>query len=607
MTIAAEHYRAWSGRIGSPWLACVPMVRIALRLIFRRWVFWILIGLGLLNFLFNFAFIYMKAVLSAQNEQIARFLDAYRVTGTGEAYLDFMVAQASITALLLAFAGSTLIGSDYQHGGLVFYLSRRIDRRHYVVGKLLAVMTIVTLITTLPALILFAQYGLMSSSWTYFREQYRIVLGILGYGAVLAVMQSFLLFAVAACLPRTVPLVMTWLGLFVLLKALAEALRQINGNRNWRLIALWDDMRLRRPLVLWIRRALSALAAGLFAGAPRHLRRLSGGHSPPRAGRRGGAVNDGNGPAPPLAEFRGVTKWYGPVIGVNQIDLELAPGITGLLGPNGAGKTTFIKLLTGLLRPSIGMALVRGKPSWTAAARRRIGYCPDVDALYEEMSGRNFVRWMARLHGLDRDQAEERTEAVLADVGMVDRAHRTLRGCSKGMRQRIRLAQALVHDPELLVVDEPLNGVDPVGRRELMELFQRLRERGKAVLVSSHILEEMDALAEQVVFMGRGRILATGSLPEIRAMLSDYPLKVRIGCRAAHDLAVELVGWTEVKRVELVGEDDLQLEIQPPEAFFRRFAQHVADHPQLEVTALKTTDISAEAIFSYVLEAANRF
>lgn len=242
MNLSVERYRIWDGRVGSPWLACVPMVRIAMRLIFRRWVFWILIALGLMNFLFNFALIYMKAVLSAQNEQIAQFMDAYQVTGTGEAYVDFMMAQASITMLLLAFAGSTLIGSDYQHGGLVFYLSRRIDRRHYIVGKLLAVMTIVTLITTLPAVILFCQYGLMSSSLGYFREHYRIFLGILGYGTVLAVVQSFLLFAVAACVPRTVPLVMTWLGLFVLLKALAEALRSINDNRNWRLLALWDDM-----------------------------------------------------------------------------------------------------------------------------------------------------------------------------------------------------------------------------------------------------------------------------------------------------------------------------------------------------------------------------
>lgn len=310
---------------------------------------------------------------------------------------------------------------------------------------------------------------------------------------------------------------------------------------------------------------------------------------------------------PPLAEFQAVTKWYGPVIGVNQIDFILLPGITGLLGPNGAGKTTFIKLLTGQLFPSLGAVRIRGKPATRADAKRHIGYCPDVDALYEEMSGRNFVRWMARLHGLSRDEAEARTEVVLAEVGMSDRADRTLRGCSKGMRQRIRLAQALVHDPDLLVVDEPLNGVDPVGRRELMELFQRLRAQGKAVLVSSHILEEMDALAEQVIFMGRGRVLARGSLAEIRDLLADYPLRVSIDCEAARALAVSLVGWTEVKSVSVIGEGRLQLEIQPPEPFFRRFAEHVVQHPEWDVSSLRTTDLSAEAVFNYVLEASQRF
>jgi ABC-2 type transport system ATP-binding protein len=310
---------------------------------------------------------------------------------------------------------------------------------------------------------------------------------------------------------------------------------------------------------------------------------------------------------PPLAEFRAVTKWYGPVIGVNQIDLKLSPGITGLLGPNGAGKTTLIKLLTGQLFPSLGEVRVRGRAATSAKAKRHLGYCPDVDALYEEMSGREFVRWMARLHGLTRAEASDRTEVVLAEVGMSDRANRTLRGCSKGMRQRIRLAQALVHDPDLLVVDEPLNGVDPVGRRELMDLFQRLRSQGKAVLVSSHILEEMDALAEQVIFMGRGRVLARGSLPEIRELLADYPLHVSIDCCAPRELAVSLVSWAEVKTVSVVGDRRLQLEVQPPEPFFRRFAEHVVRHPHWDVTTLRTTDLSAEAVFNYVLEASQRF
>ncbi len=309
----------------------------------------------------------------------------------------------------------------------------------------------------------------------------------------------------------------------------------------------------------------------------------------------------------PLVEFRGVTKWYGAVIGVNQIDLSLPSGITGLLGPNGAGKTTFIKLLTGQLVPSLGQVLIRGLPAFSAAAKRYVGYCPDVDALYEEMSGRSFVQWMARLQGLSRDEAAERTEIVLNEVGMLDRADRTLRGCSKGMRQRIRLAQALVHDPDLLVVDEPLNGVDPVGRRELMELFQRLRSQGKAVLVSSHILEEMDTLAEQVVFMGRGRVLARGSLAEIRELLADYPLRVSIDCSSARVVASVLVAWSEVKSISLIHDGRLELEVQPPEPFFRRFAEAATRQAEWGISALRTNDLSAEAVFSYVLDASRRF
>lgn len=301
-----------------------------------------------------------------------------------------------------------------------------------------------------------------------------------------------------------------------------------------------------------------------------------------------------------------MTKWYGAVIGVNDVDLTIGAGITGLLGPNGAGKTTLIKLLTGQLHPSLGRVLVRGHTAWSAAAKLHIGYCPDVDAFYEEMSGRAFVQTMARLHGMSKKHAIERTEVALAEVGMSDRADRTLRGCSKGMRQRIKLAQALVHDPQILVVDEPLNGVDPIGRRELMALFRRWRERGKAVLVSSHILDEMELLAEQVVFMGRGRVLAVGTLDEIRNLLAERPLRVRIRSGRSRDLATELVSWINVRSLTLPTENELSLEVNRPDEFYRRFAALVAER-DWDVASLETTDTSAEAVFEYVLSTAARF
>jgi hypothetical protein len=242
MAFASAGYREYEGARGSAWRACWPIVRTGLGMILRRKLFWGLIGLGLLNFLFNFALIYLKATLSVQNKAVAGFLDNYRVTGTGQAFADFMMGQASITALLLAFAGSALIGNDYRQGGLAFYLSRRIDRRHYVAGKLLTVGGVVTIITTIPALLLFGEYGVLSNSLAYFLDNPQIARGIVGYGLVLAVVQSLILFAIAAWVPRTVPLVTTWLGVFVLLKGLAEAARAIDDDRRWLLLGLWDDM-----------------------------------------------------------------------------------------------------------------------------------------------------------------------------------------------------------------------------------------------------------------------------------------------------------------------------------------------------------------------------
>ena len=172
--------------------------------------------------------------------------------------------------------------------------------------------------------------------------------------------------------------------------------------------------------------------------------------------------------------FEQVSKWYGPVIGVNHVSLELRRGITGLVGSNGAGKSTLLRLATGQLRPSVGRVSVCGEDAWTWRAKRLVGYSPDNDAFYEEMSGREFVRSMARLCGYNAAEATRRAETTLERVGMADRAGRKLRGYSKGMRQRIKLAQALLHDPTLLVMDEPLSGIDPVGRQEMLALFKGL-------------------------------------------------------------------------------------------------------------------------------------
>jgi ABC-2 type transport system ATP-binding protein len=293
------------------------------------------------------------------------------------------------------------------------------------------------------------------------------------------------------------------------------------------------------------------------------------------------------------------------VIGLNDLTWDLAPGITGLVGHNGAGKSTLIKLVTGQLRPSLGRVEVCGRRAWTAAAKRHIGYCPDVDAFYEEMSGRAFVRMMARLHGFSPRVATERTEDVLDQVGMSERADRPLGSYSKGMRQRIKLAQALVHNPDLVVLDEPLNGVDPVGRVELVRLFRSLADRGKAILISSHILDEMDTLADRILFICRGRMLASGTLEEIRALLDNHPLKIRICTPRVRELAAGLLKLEVVRSVTFHSADELLLEVQRPKEFFGPLGELVGAS-QLDVERLQVIDVSTEAIFDYLMETANR-
>jgi ABC-2 type transport system ATP-binding protein len=322
----------------------------------------------------------------------------------------------------------------------------------------------------------------------------------------------------------------------------------------------------------------------------------------PTATDRGPRTID-QGQAAPLLLFERVSKWYGPVIGVNQVTLELRPGITGLVGSNGAGKSTLLRLATGQLRPDLGRVRVRGEDAWSATAKQWVGYCPETDAFYEEMSGRQFVEAMTRLCGYPRREAVRRAGVALAIVEMSNRAERKLRGYSKGMRQRIKLAQALVHDPELLVLDEPLSGIDPVGRQEFVTLFRRLAEQGKCLIVSSHELEELEKLTDHVAIMARGRIAAVGTLAEIRELLDDHPFSIQVEC-AHHDgprpLAQAILGLPDVEGVEMQESGGIVVRARNPRRFFRDFAGLVLEE-NLDVRRLETLDDSAQAILGYLL------
>lgn len=305
-------------------------------------------------------------------------------------------------------------------------------------------------------------------------------------------------------------------------------------------------------------------------------------------------------PAATVLLFEQVSKWYGPVIGVNQVTLELRPGITGLVGHNGSGKSTLLRLAAGHLRPDLGQVSVCGNEAWSADAKLHVGFCPEHDTFYEEMSGRRFLETMARLCGYTRAEARRRTEANLDLVGMADRADRRLAGYSKGMRQRIKLAQALLHDPELLLLDEPLSGIDPIGRRESIHLFRELARRGKCLLVSSHELEELEKLTDHVAIMAAGRIAAVGTLPQIRDLLDQHPLSIRLGCDRNRELAGALWNLDEVVGLERETGASFIVRVRNSRHFYQKLTDLVLEE-HFEIHHLEPLDESAHDVLGYLL------
>ncbi len=264
----------------------------------------------------------------------------------------------------------------------------------------------------------------------------------------------------------------------------------------------------------------------------------------------------------PVVAFQDVSKWYGNVIGLNKLSLALSAGVTGLLGPNGAGKSTLLQLATGQLLPSQGAVRVLGEHVWNnPKLNRRIGLCPEQDAFYEWMTGWDFVHTCARLSGLARGDARAAAARAIESVGMTKHKDRAIRGYSKGMRQRIKLAQALVHEPDVLFLDEPLTGTDPVARRDLMDIIQRLGGEGKSVVVSSHVLHEVQSLTPSIVLLSRGRLVAEGNVRQIRDLIDKHPHQIVLHCDEHRRLAARLVSFDDVEGVRvLAGEQGLMVE-----------------------------------------------
>jgi ABC-2 type transport system ATP-binding protein len=296
-------------------------------------------------------------------------------------------------------------------------------------------------------------------------------------------------------------------------------------------------------------------------------------------------------------------RYYGQVVGLNDLTMEVQGGVTGLVGPNGAGKSTLLRLIAGEIRPSRGSIRVLGlDPFGNRELYRRLGFCPQQDALYEDLTGFEVVRLLLRLGGFSTGESKARAERALERLGLTERMHSRVATYSKGMRQRVRIAQAIAHEPELLVLDEPMTGLDPLGRREVLELLRQLGAGGTHVLFSSHILYEVEHLTAEIVLVHRGRLLAKGALPDVRALLSRHPRKVEISARRPRELARALIECPEVLsvRVDAGREQDLALETRDVGAFFARLTA-IAGRERYGVTAVRSADASLEAVFDYLV------
>jgi ABC-2 type transport system ATP-binding protein len=304
----------------------------------------------------------------------------------------------------------------------------------------------------------------------------------------------------------------------------------------------------------------------------------------------------------PVVTFDGVSKWYGNVIGLNKLTLRIPVGVTGLLGPNGAGKSTLLQLATGQLAPSQGSVRVLGHAPWNnPALMRHVGLCPEQDAFYEWMTGLDFVRTCARLTGIGRRAAAEAAEKALGTVGMIANMGRPIRGYSKGMRQRTKLAQALVHEPRVLFLDEPFSGTDPVGRHDLSAVIHSLGAAGRTVLVSSHVLHEVQALTPNIILLHRGRLVAEGHVRQIRDLIDAHPHRIVLVCDDYRALAARVVGWDDVEGVRfLPGDSALLVETRTPDAFYGRLPA-LAAQDGVGLREVYSEDDNLEAVFQYLV------
>lgn len=304
---------------------------------------------------------------------------------------------------------------------------------------------------------------------------------------------------------------------------------------------------------------------------------------------------------PPAVVFDEISKFYGEVLGVNRVTLNIPPGITSLVGPNGSGKTTLMNLMTGLIHPDHGRILMRGiSPGDPEALMRITGYATQYDTAPPWATGFSFITTGLLLFGYRRAEAEEKAWKALERLGLTDAANRKVAAYSKGMRQRVRLAQAIAHDPEILVLDEPLNGLDPLVRAETIDLFRAWAAAGRHVIISSHVLQEVDVISDQVVLIANGMIVAEGKIRDVRDEIEEHPSQYIVRCRSASEVAALLFGEDHITEIKL-NDDRMSLLVmtRDREQFARALLRIALDGHRID--GVVPADENVDALYEYLI------
>jgi ABC-2 type transport system ATP-binding protein len=303
-----------------------------------------------------------------------------------------------------------------------------------------------------------------------------------------------------------------------------------------------------------------------------------------------------------VIETKNLSKWYGNVLGLSDVSLEIESGITGLLGPNGAGKSTFMKLITGQMKPNIGTVTIRGAKVWNNFRLfSRIGFCPEQDAFYEDVTGWEFLVGLLRFFGFASAEVAERASRALEIVELTADKDRKVRSYSRGMRQRVKFAQAIAHDPDIIILDEPFSGLDPLGKRRLIKLVKDFQKEGKTILVSSHVLPEIEAVTSRIIMIHQGKILAQGDIHYIRDLIESHPHMISFRSGDARAVAASFVSDPSILKMSF-GPDgrSLVVETHKRDAFFSRL-QAVVIEKGIEVEEITSPDDNLQAVFDYLV------